>query len=159
MIEESAHVISVEGDNAWVETERRSSCGSCSAKGCGTGALSKVLGAKKQQMKVRNPVGAKAGDVVVLGIEEGVLLKGSLMVYILPLLLMLAGGLFGEALAPQWGSGTEGASLLFGLLGLLLGFFLLRGYNRRCAGDSRFTAVILRRLNAAGTTHPVSMNL
>lgn len=159
MIEETAHVVSVEGDDAWVETERRSSCGSCSAKGCGTGALSKVLGARKQQMKVHNPVGAKAGDTVVLGIEEGVLLRGSMMVYILPLILMLAGGLFGESLAPQWGSDPEGASLLFGLLGLLAGFYLLRMYNRRCADNPKFTAVILRRLNASGTVHPVSMNL
>lgn len=159
MIEETAHVVSVEGDNAWVETERRSSCGSCSAKGCGTGALSKVLGAKKQQMKVQNPVGAKAGDTVVLGIEEGVLLQGSIMVYILPLVLMLAGGLLGESLAPQWGSGPEGPSLLFGLLGLFAGFYWLRVYNRRCADNPKFTAVILRRLNASDTVHPVSMNL
>ncbi|MFO7592945.1 MAG: SoxR reducing system RseC family protein [Pseudomonadota bacterium] len=159
MIEETAHVVSVEGDDAWVDTQRRSSCSSCAVKGCGTGALSKVLGGKKQQMKVRNPVGAKAGDAVVLGIEEGVLLQGSLMVYILPLVLMLAGGLLGEALAPQWGSGAEVTSLLFGLLGLMVGFFWLRGYNRRCSADVRFTAVILRKLNVSDTTHPVSMNL
>ncbi len=159
MIEETAHVVAAKGDNAWVETERRSSCGSCSAKGCGTGALSKVLGTKVQRLEVRNPIGAQAGETVILGIEEGVLLKGSLMVYILPLALMLVGGLLGETLAPQWESDPEGLSLLFGALGLLLGLFWLRRYNSRCAKDPRFSAVILRRVASSGTVKPLSMNL
>lgn len=159
MIEENAHVVAVEGDSAWVETERRSSCGSCAAKGCGTGALSKVLGARKQRMKVRNPVGARVGDSVVLGIEERALLLGSLMVYILPLIAMLGGGLLGEVLAPQWGLEAEGPSLLFGALGLVGGFLWLRAYNRRCADDPKFTAVILRTLKPHDTFRPVSLNL
>lgn len=159
MIEENALVVAVEGDSAWVETERRSSCGGCAAKGCGTGALSKVLGARKQRLKVHNPVGARAGDSVVLGIEEKALLLGSLMVYILPLLAMLGGGLLGEVLAPQWGMEAEGPSLLFGALGLLGGFLWLRGYNRRCGDDPRFTAVILRTLTPTDTFKPVSLNL
>lgn len=159
MIEETARVVAVEGEEAWVETERRSSCGSCSAKGCGTGALSKVLGAKAQRMKVRNPAGAEVGDAVVLGIEEATLLKGSLMVYILPLLLMLAGGMFGELMAPQWGVQSETMSLLFGAVGLVSGFVWLRVYHRRCANDPRFSAVILRKVASAGVVKPVSMNL
>lgn len=159
MIEETGTVVGVEGDYAWVETQRRSSCGSCEAKGCGTGALSKVLGARSQRMKAHNPVGAESGDSVVLGIEEGVLLQGSLMVYILPLVLMLAGGLFGESMAPQWGAEAEGMSLLFGFLGLIVGFLLLRSYNRRCARDPRFTAVILRKAAPEGSVKPLSMNL
>lgn len=159
MIEESAQVVAVEGDYAWVETQRRSSCGSCEAKGCGTGALSKVLGARVQRIKVRNPIQAQAGDSVTLGIEEGVLLQGSLMVYIVPLLLMLAGGLLGESLAPQWGAEAETLSLLFGVLGLAGGFLWLRGYQRRVAANPRFTAVILRKTSPGVAIKPVSMNL
>lgn len=145
MIEESAQVVSVEGEHAWVESERRSSCSSCSAKGCGTGALSKVLGSKVQRMKVRNPINAVAGDAVIVGIDESILVKGSLLVYIVPLLLMLAGGLFGEAMAPQWGGEGEGLSALFGLLGLGGGLLWLRRFNRTAANDPRYTAVILRK--------------
>lgn len=159
MIEETAHVVATEGEDAWVETERRSSCGSCSAKGCGTGALSKILGTRVQRLKVRNPIDAKAGDTVVLGIEEGVLIQGSVMVYILPLLLMLGGGLLGEALAPQWGSDPEGLSLFFGVLGLVAGFLWLRRYNRRVANNPRYSAVILRKVNPGVTVKPVSLNL
>lgn len=159
MIEETAYVVAVEGQSAWVETERRSSCGSCEAKGCGTGALSKVLGTKVQRMKVQNPIDSQVGDTVILGIEEGVLIKGSLMVYIMPLMLMLAGGLLGQSLAPQWEMAPEGPSLLFGLLGLALGFLWLRRYNRRVANDPRYSAVILRKVSSESSVKPVSFNL
>ena len=159
MIEETGHVVAVEGEHAWVETERRSSCSSCSAKGCGTGALSKVIGTKVQRMKVLNPVDSQVGDTVILGIEEGVLIRGSLMVYIMPLLLMLAGGLLGQALAPQWGTEPEGPSLLFGLLGLVAGFLWLRRYHRRIVNDPRYSAVILRKVSPGVTAKPLSLNL
>jgi len=158
MIEETAHVVAVEGEHAWVETERRSSCSSCSAKGCGTGALSSVLGAKVQRMRVSNPVNAEKGDAVVVGIDEGVLLKGSVLVYIMPLVLMLAGGLLGETLAPQWGSDGESMSLLFGLLGLVGGMLWLRLFNRHAADNPRYTAVILRILPAAAAVKTISFN-
>lgn len=153
MIEESAHVVESEGEYAWVESERRSSCGSCSAKGCGTGALSKILGRRTQRMKVLNPVGAKPGDEVVLGIREQALIKGSLAVYIVPLLAMMAGALLGHALAPQWGADTEGMSALLGLGGLVVGFLWLSRYNRSIAGDERYMATILRVNPGVGIHH------
>ena len=159
MIEETAHVVETQGEYAWVETERRSSCGSCSAKGCGTGALSKILGRRSQRLKVLNPIDAKAGDTVVLGIHEQALLKGSLAVYIVPLLAMLGGALLGEGLAPQWGSDSEAMSLLFGLFGLAAGFFWLHRYNRRLSRDERFMAVILRAAPVHATVHNISVNL
>jgi sigma-E factor negative regulatory protein RseC len=158
MIEENAHVVETEGEYAWVETERRSSCGSCSAKGCGTGALSKILGRRVQRLKVLNPVDAQPGDEVVLGIQEEVLLKGSLAVYIVPLVAMLAGGLLGEVLAPQWGSDGEGLSALLGLIGLVVGFLWLNRYNRSLSKDKRFMAMILR-INPAVGLHRISLNL
>lgn len=159
MIEETAHVVDTEGEYAWVETERRSSCGSCSAKGCGTGALSKILGRRSQRLKVLNPVEAKPGDEVVLGIREQALLKGSVAVYIVPLLAMLGGALLGEGVAPQWQSDAETLSMLFGLFGLAAGFFWLYHYNRGVSADERFMAVILRTSAAKSTIHKITMNL
>lgn len=153
MIEESAHVVESDDEYAWVETERRSSCGSCSAKGCGTGALSKILGRKTQRMKVLNPIGAKPGDEVTLGIEEQALIKGSLAVYIVPLVAMLGGGLLGKALAPQWGADADALSAMLGIIGLVVGFLWLRFYNRSIAQDKRFMATILRVNPVVGVHH------
>ncbi|NIR25935.1 MAG: SoxR reducing system RseC family protein [Gammaproteobacteria bacterium] len=159
MIEETAYVMETQGEHAWVETQRRSSCGSCAAKGCGTGALSKILGGRRQRLKVLNPVDAKAGEEVILGVREQDLLKGSLAVYIVPLLLMLAGALFGEFLAPQWEIEAEPLSLFFGLLGLIGGFFWLHRYNRALSRDGRLMAVILRKSTPASAVHNISINL
>lgn len=159
MIEETAHVVAVEGEYAWVETQRRSSCGSCSVKGCGTGALSKILGGRQQQLKVLNPIHAKPGDQVVLGVREQDLLKGSLAVYIVPLLAMFGGALLGEVLAPQWGVKAETLSLFFGLLGLGGGFLWLHRYNRVLSREGRLMAVILRNSVAESVVHKISNNL
>jgi sigma-E factor negative regulatory protein RseC len=145
MIEESGRVVATDGDDAWVETSRRSSCGSCGAKGCGTGTLSEILGRKTQQLRVKNPVGAEPGDLVVLGISESALIKGSLAVYLVPLLALLGGGLFGELMAPQLGLSGEGTVIIAALTALGLSLLWLRRFNRRVANDERFNAVILRR--------------
>lgn len=159
MIEETALVVAAEGEYAWVETQRRSSCGSCAAnKGCGTGALSKILGGRSQRLKVLNPVHAKPGDQVVLGIREQDLLKGSLAVYMLPLLTMFGGALLGEVLAPQWGGDAETLGVLFGVLGLGAGFLWLRRYNRALASEGRLMAVILRNSTAEFVVHNISHN-
>lgn len=159
MIEETAHVVETKGEYAWVETERRSSCSSCTVKGCGTGALSNVLGKRSQRLKVLNPIDAKPGEDVVVGIREQDLLKGSLAVYIVPLLLMLMGAMLGELLAPQWGSESEALSLIFGLLGLIGGFFWLHRYNHALSREGRFMAVILRTSATAPVVQNISINL
>lgn len=156
MIEESGVIVATEGDKAWVETSRRSSCGSCEAKGCGTGALSQVLGRHSQRLLVNNPIGAQSGEQVVLGIEESALIKGSLAVYLVPLLALLAGGLFGELMAPQLALPPEGASISGALFALGLALLWLRRFNRRAASDERYSAVILRR--AAPTAETISFN-
>jgi sigma-E factor negative regulatory protein RseC len=154
MIEEAALVVATEGEEAWVETSRRSSCGSCEAKGCGTGALSQVLGRRSQRLRVQNPIAAAPGEAVVLGISESALLKGSLAVYLVPLLALLAGGLLGEVMAPQLGLPKEGMSILVALIALACSFLWLRRFNRRVASDVRFNAVILRRAD-----HPVARTI
>jgi sigma-E factor negative regulatory protein RseC len=154
MIEENALVVVTEGEDAWVETSRRSSCGSCEAKGCGTGALSQVLGRRSQRLRVKNPIAAVAGEQVVLGITESALIKGSLAVYLVPLLALMSGGLFGELMASQLMMQGEGMTIFFALISLALSLLWLRRFNQRVANDTRFNAVILRRVDT-----PISENI
>ena len=151
MIEETGTIVATDGDEAWVETARRSSCGSCEAKGCGTGALSQILGRKTQQLRVNNPIAAEVGEQVVLGITEAALIKGSLAVYLVPLLALLAGGLFGEAMAAQLSMPVEATTIVFALLALAASLLWLRHFNRRAAADPRYNAVILRRVENRAT--------
>ena len=87
MITENAIVVSIVNDQTWIETQRKSACGQCSAsKGCGTSVLSKVIGNKLSTMKAINNINAKVGDEVVVGLNEKSLLKGAFMTYFMPLL-------------------------------------------------------------------------
>lgn len=147
MIEETATVVERSDGFAWVETQRRSTCSSCSAnKGCGTGALSRVLGQRTARMKVLNPIDAQIGDRVVVGMQEAALIRGSLAVYLAPLLSMLLLAIVGQSLAGQLGvTNPEPLTIVFGAIGLVLGGVWLRRFTRRIGSDERYQPVILRR--------------
>jgi len=85
------------------------------------------------------------GDAVMVGLAEGALLRGALLVYLLPLALLLAGALLGQAAFA--GAGEEPV-ILSGATGLGLGFLAARVLSRRWRGDARFQPVVVRRLNA-----------
>lgn len=144
MIEETGRVAAVEPGFAWVETRRQSSCGSCSARsGCGTSVLSRVLGQRTVRVRALDRIGAAVGDEVILGLDDGALLRGSFAVYMVPLLALIAGALIAETVAPQWGFG-DGLVMLGGVAGLAAGFLWLRLFSRRAGADARYQAVILR---------------
>lgn len=159
MIEEQARVVNVSGDDVWVETQRQSACGQCSAnKGCGTAVIGKVLGRKSSQVRVLNPhaLPVSRGDQVLIGIEEQALVKGSLAMYLVPLLAMFVFGLLGEALAGQFAlTASDAFTAVLSLVGLAFGFFWLRIFSRAASRDSRYQPVLLRRLSLE-TQIPVS---
>lgn len=140
MITETVTVMETDDGYAWVATERKSSCGACAAnKACGTAVLSSVLGNKLSRLRVRNPIAAEPGQQVEIGIEDAVLVRGSLLVYMLPLL-----GLFTGAALGQWLFG-EGAAIVGGGLGLAAGFAGVR-LQQGSAHKNTYDAVILRTL-------------
>ena len=152
MLEETAQVVRIRGEEVWVETQRRSSCDSCAAeKGCGTATLSKVLGTRRNVVRVLSAIPLGVGDRVVIGIREQALVRGSLAVYAVPILLLLLGGLLGELGAQQfiW-ENAELASVMLGISGLIAGLAWLRRFTRRIQNDPNFQPVVLRRQTSAG---------
>jgi sigma-E factor negative regulatory protein RseC len=131
-----------------VETQRRSSCSACAAeKACGTATLAKVLGNRRSVVRVLSQIPLDIGDRVVIGIQEQALVRGSLAVYAVPILLLLAGALLGELGAQQYlWENAEIASVILGLAGLMGGLFWLGGFTRRIRQDRSYQPVVLRRL-------------
>lgn len=150
MIEEHARVVAIEGGEVWIETQRRSACGQCAAnKGCGTAVLGQVLGVKRNVVRILNPSDTKVsiGDEIVVGVQEQALIRGSLAIYILPLLSLFLFGLLGDGVASQLHfSNPDIIAILFGLLGLAAGFFWVKRFSVRISHDSRYQPVLLRRL-------------
>ncbi len=154
MVEEQARVVDREGDYVWVETQRQSSCGSCSVKnGCGTQTLSKLFGNKSAVVRCRNSCHAKIGDQVIIGISESALLSGSLRLYMLPLLSMIFASGAGVALARQWWpQGLDLIAIIAAIIGLLAGLnysrYSTQKKHQNGTTDSKYEPVILRKVNS-----------
>jgi len=147
MIEETGQVVRVQGAFAWVEGERRSSCGSCSAQeGCGTGVIARALKNRVVTLKVVNRIDARVGDRVVIGIPETGLVRGAFAVYAVPLLALFAGALCGHWLA----GGGDLAAIAGAAAGLAGGLAWLSRFGRRTRTDASFQPVVLRQQITGG---------
>ncbi|OED41357.1 hypothetical protein ACH42_14230 [Endozoicomonas sp. (ex Bugula neritina AB1)] len=119
MIEEQGRVVSVEGDVVWVETERKTTCSSCSAKqGCGHHLAGKYKSSSTFAcIKALSDGSLSEGDQVLVGIPENSLLKASSVVYLLPLLLLMPTLWISQAVGL-----SDGTTLIFSALALGAGF-------------------------------------
>jgi len=147
MLKETGRIVAIEPDWVWVETISASSCGSCSAqKGCGQSLLAKWA-AKNSYIKVllngRDPKSFKVNDSISIAIPENVVVMGSLLVYLLPVGLMLMGGLFGQS----W-FGSEAMSILGAVIGLLIGGLVVKIYSSFYTRDPRVQPVIVDIVSA-----------
>lgn len=149
MIEEQGKVVALQNEWAWVETERKTACGHCSAnKGCGTSVLASVFGKKANAIAVMKTLPVKVGDEVIIGIEEDSLVRGSLLIYALPLVLLIAFGLLGEVVGGQIFVGKNDAvTAIFSMLGLAVGFLWLRHISAQLRRDPRFQPKLLHIKN------------
>ena len=121
--------------------------------------MAKLLGRKSGQLKVLNPLAVGVGEEVVVGIDEAALVRGSLMVYVVPLLSMFGMGLVGKALGMGLGLvDSEGMAIVAALIGLGLGFGWVRRFANRITRDQRYQAVILRRVPGAGRVDAIQVN-
>ena len=95
-------------------------------------------GAVKQAMLIDayNPIGAQPGDMVQIRSETGPVLMGAMVLYIVPLVLFIAGYLLGDA---WWGMGP-----LMGALSFALGLGIAALYDRLVAKKQKTVYTIVR---------------
>ncbi|MDD5411758.1 MAG: SoxR reducing system RseC family protein, partial [Methylobacter sp.] len=90
MIEELAVVVKIENHQVWVESGPNSACGGCLQKAsCATIAVGSVL--KKKSVPVDSDIQLKTGDEVMVAIDENLLLRASLLLYLVPLMALFTG--------------------------------------------------------------------
>lgn len=146
MIKETATVVACEGEFAWVEAQRQSTCGQCSVnKGCGTYVLSKVVGTKVARVRAINNANAKVGDEVTIGMPEATFLKTSMLIYMMPLFMMIGMAMFGRIMAEQLLWSVHLAEIIYGLSGLLLSLWWLKRFNLKVKNNKRYQPVVLQK--------------
>jgi len=158
VIEESGQVVEVQGEFAWIESERTSTCGGCAVrKGCGTSAIAKVLGQRRVRLRVLNRINASVGDDVVIGIAESGLVRGSLAVYAAPLLGLFAGALAGQLLGTQvFGMSSDLLAIGGAISGFVAALIWLKRFSRRTEKDTAYQPVVLRQQIRTGKAFEVA---
>jgi len=128
------------GSRAHVVADKQGGCGSCSsAKSCHT-----AHGPKKLTTTVINRIGAEPGDMVAIDVSTGRLLGGLAVIYLLPVFGLLIGAVIGTSVKEIVSLSETGSVLLFGGIGLTLGFGLVVTISKLLAVNDAFTPVISR---------------
>ncbi|MBI3222868.1 MAG: SoxR reducing system RseC family protein [Nitrosomonadales bacterium] len=131
-LETRAIVVKVDKQFALVQANQGNGCEQCNGKGCGTGKLSQMFCSKPRQFQVDNPINAGIGDEVIVSVAEGAVLRGIGLVYLLPLVLLVAGAMLASSWAAQ-PSQRDGYAAAGALLGLVAGFVFAKWLSSRQA--------------------------
>lgn len=139
----------VEDNKALVRVHQHSSCAGC-------GACMGFFGDPAEKgyllVEVMNPVGAQKGEVVRLETRSQEILYAAFLLYILPVLALLAGLFAGRNLAISRGLAISPdlGGLALGLTVMVLVFLILRGQEKKFQADKRFKAVITAVVGKSG---------
>ena len=96
MATEKGIVIKIDSATAWVKTTKTHACKACAARS----SCNVMGGGKEMEVEAINYAGAKVGEKVVLSFETSPLLKAIFLIYMLPILIMIAGAFIGQKMAP-----------------------------------------------------------
>lgn len=142
MIEQRATVVAVADGAALIEVARETGCAGCGrADRCESATLAKLFGnGAATRLRVRDPVGVKPGDPVLIGVRNPTLVRASLVAYLLPLLTFVGSASAADALAV-----SDLGSAVVGILGLALGLLLTALITGGTGARARFRPILLRR--------------
>ena len=142
MATEEGIVIKLGGSTAWVKTTRSSACKACASRAsCQANDQGKAM-----EVEVNNPLGAKIGDRIVLYFETSSLLKAAFLLYVFPVLCMLAGAALGHWLSPAYGVNASLGSAAAGFGCLALSFILVKRRGDKLALKDDYKPRIVRIL-------------
>lgn len=150
--------ITATSPDGWAEVlvERSDACSNCeSAQFCH--ALSDC---SKIKTKVINTADARAGDLVVIRLNTGVVLRGAFILYIVPIVVMLLGAVSGYDFSGGLGMNPTFAAMIFAFAGLALGFLIPAFFSRTLSARQKLTPVVTRILkrNSADLTFDKHFN-
>ena len=121
MIIQPAKVIA-ETDLTYVlETLPKSACPRCAeGKGCGGGILAQAFANKTYQLSINKNKHLELQQLVQIGIKSSLLVRASLLLYLLPLVFMLTAALIAGSLTMQQDIYTVTAAILGMVLGVIV---------------------------------------
>lgn len=145
MLEEEGRVTAVDGIYAFVAAQPSSACEGCSQKG----ACHVLGGGGEMVIKAVNDIGATVGNRVIVVISSKTFFKASALIYLLPVAAIIAGGLFGKAIAPHFSLNiqAEALSAIFGLVSLVVSFIAVKLLAKKIGERKADHARVIRVLD------------
>jgi len=143
-LEEEGIVKAVEGDHAVVSICSQGVCQGCpSASICNSSGDERVITAL-------NPVNAAPGQRVKVVMHAQMYLKGTLLVYALPMFVLIAGAVLGKYLADSYFPGLNPDILAagLGLGGMAAVFMVVRRWSKAVEKSGDYLPVVERILDA-----------
>jgi sigma-E factor negative regulatory protein RseC len=145
-MEQVGLVVEVKDDKAVVAVQRHDVCAKCG--GCGAA----VSGSGETHLEALNKVNAAVGQTVMISSDTAQVLKASFMVYMVPLLFLLAGLYIGQQLDGILGYVAR-LDIILGITLLLISYLLVRIYDRKLS-RRRILATVIEILHDEPYTGP-----
>ena len=101
-------------------------------------------GGNDMEVEAINAANADVGDHVVISFDTSSLLKATFLLYVFPILCLLAGALIGQELAPRFQMDPSGASAGFGFLLFFISVFIVRLTGNRMSRQHAYQPKIIR---------------
>lgn len=129
---ETGCVVEVSDEFIWIETQRKSACGSCqNSSGCGTGSLSQLfVNSKPALLKVPRTFDIEVGEQVYLSVEKQFFIQQVLMAYGLPLIGFFVGSVLFQWLEVSFAVQGETLTIFGGIIGLVAGWWISKKLYR-----------------------------
>lgn len=130
--EEQGVVIEIKGEMAKVKSNRHGDCKNCGA----------CPGDNATVLDVQNPIGAKPGQRVVFEIKEENMLKAAFVVYILPIISIFIGSMFGVWLAPKFGQSEKVFQIGGAIIAFILSVLYIKVFDRATNNNNKAKPII-----------------
>jgi sigma-E factor negative regulatory protein RseC len=138
-------------DTAWIKTIQPDACKACaSRKNCAS------AGGSTQTVEAINKAGAQVGDIIQVYMDTTALLKAAFLLYVFPILCMLAGGGAGHLLSILLKGDAPLLSMGTAIGCFILAMALVRARGARMALNIDYRPKITRILgHQKGTSAPI----
>ena len=133
----------IDGNTAWVTTNRSSACEGCSSRG----ACHVSENEKEMEVRAVNAAGAAVGDRVVVSFQTGSYLKASFLLYVFPVLALIAGAVVGQETAGMVDMTPNTFAVICGFAFFFVSVLVVRSRSNQLAGKDEYQPKVSRVLN------------
>lgn len=127
---ETGVIVSEKQNHVTVQMIRGDKCNGCN--------LCETIGPNQMQIVANNSLGAKIGDTVEVEVPPGKVLGYSFIIFIIPIIMMIAGYFIGTSVF----GGSEGIGIICSLSALAIAFLLIKIIDSQLGRDDQSAQVI-----------------